>query len=74
MNKARPGFIYKKCMACRICIQACPFSCLESQRVNLDIYRKAYPELVRPEDCTGCGICAAQCPFSAIRMEKKNAD
>lgn len=68
MAKQYPNYDYVPCMACGICVQACPFSCLELCRTGLDSYRKAYPELVRREDCTGCGICASACPVDAIRM------
>ncbi len=68
MAQKYPTFDYGPCMACGICVQACPFSCLELRRTGLDSYRKAYPELARREDCTGCGICASSCPVDAIRM------
>lgn len=68
MAKQYPKFDYGPCMACGICVQACPFSCLELGRRGPDSYRKAYPELARREDCTGCGICASSCPVDSIRM------
>lgn len=68
MAKKFPTFDYGLCMACGICVQACPFSCLELRRTGLDVYRKAYPELARREDCTSCGICAFSCPVDAVRM------
>ncbi len=68
MARKKPSFDCALCMACRICVQSCPFSCLEADRTDVDRYRKAYPVLARPEDCTGCGICAAACPVDAISM------
>jgi NAD-dependent dihydropyrimidine dehydrogenase PreA subunit len=63
-----PSIDYKLCMACMVCITACPFSCLEAERKGIDAYGKAYPLLARPESCTGCGICAAACPIEVIKM------
>lgn len=68
MAKARPKVDYALCMACRACVQTCPFGCLEASRTGLDRYNKAYPELARPQDCTGCGLCAAACPIGVIEM------
>ncbi|MBI9107925.1 MAG: 4Fe-4S binding protein [Spirochaetales bacterium] len=67
-EKKIPLVDYKLCMACRVCITACPFSCLEADKTDIDSYRKAYPALVRPETCTGCGICAKSCPIDVIIM------
>ncbi|HSV55777.1 MAG TPA: 4Fe-4S binding protein [Magnetospirillaceae bacterium] len=68
MAGKRPAYDYGLCMACGICVQACPVSCLELRRTGLDAYRKAYPELARPDTCTSCGICADSCPVEAVRM------
>jgi NAD-dependent dihydropyrimidine dehydrogenase PreA subunit len=68
MARKRPEFDLKLCMACRACVQTCPFGCLEATRTGVDRYNKAYPELARPEDCTGCGLCAAACPISVVAM------
>ena len=67
-KKKTPSVDYKLCMACRVCISACPFSCLEAEKTDVDKYVKAYPMLVRPELCTGCGICARSCPVEVISM------
>lgn len=64
-----PSFDYKYCMACAACEPACPFGCIEMSAANLDRYRKAYPELAKPDSCTGCGLCAKACPVECIAME-----
>lgn len=67
-EKKTPKVDYSQCMACRACITACPFSCLDDVKTDVDKYVKAYPELVRPESCTGCGLCARACPIEVIQM------
>lgn len=67
-NKKIPRIDYSLCMACRVCVAGCPFSCLEETEKGRDRYGKVYPALARPEECTGCGLCAAACPVDAIRM------
>lgn len=68
-EKKRPVINYKKCVACRVCIQACPFSCLEASKIGIDKYNKAYPELDESRQCTGCGICETNCPIGVIEMK-----
>lgn len=68
MAKGQPVVDYKTCMACGICIQACPFSCLDLAKTDVDKYKKAYPELVDREGCTSCGLCDKSCPVSAITL------
>ncbi|WP_432667167.1 4Fe-4S binding protein [Wukongibacter baidiensis] len=68
MAKGKPVVDYKTCMACGICIQACPFSCLDSVKTDVDKYKKAYPYLVDKQRCTSCGLCDKACPVSAITL------
>lgn len=65
-----PAFDYKICIACGICVDACPVSVLELQKTDVDRFKKAYPEIAR-EGCLHCGICASSCPMGAITMAKK---
>lgn len=69
MAKKIPVVEYTLCAACGVCVQACPFSCLELSKVGIDRYNKAYPILVSPVTCTGCGICAKSCPVEVITMQ-----
>lgn len=65
--KQTPEFKYNVCIACGICVQACPVSCLSLSKTDVDKYKKAYPR--KEEDtCIGCGICARNCPMDAIEM------
>jgi len=68
MPKASPRVDYGTCMACLACVDACPFGCLEGSKTGIDRYRKAYPEMAKPEKCTGCGLCSTACPVVAIEM------
>jgi Pyruvate/2-oxoacid:ferredoxin oxidoreductase delta subunit len=73
MANKRPEFDYKVCMACAICAQSCPFSCINMSLLGVDRYRKAYPELTHANTCTGCGVCARDCPFDCIAMRDSEA-
>jgi electron transport complex protein RnfB len=59
---------YHDCMCCGVCVQACPFSCLELSKIDVDSLHKAYPALVPNHNCTGCGICANACPVDSIEI------
>lgn len=67
MPKKIPVSDYDLCIACGICVQACPVSSLELTKLGVDKLNKAYPEIAR-EGCIGCGICAKNCPLDAITV------
>jgi len=67
-EKRLPVVDYGRCVACGSCLPACPFSCLELSRTDLDADRTAFPELARVVDCTCCGLCARACPVDCISM------
>lgn len=63
----RPAFDLKACMACVICVDACPTGAIglgdpSARDPN------AYPELVDMKACIGCGFCAKECPVDAVSM------
>lgn len=64
----KPMVRYNRCMACGICVQACPFSCLDLSLLGKDKLNKAYPQLVFESRCTGCGICESACPLECIEL------
>jgi Na+-translocating ferredoxin:NAD+ oxidoreductase subunit B len=68
MAKKRPVFDYATCMACGVCDQACPLSCISLSKFDVNGDKKAYPVLLADPCCTGCSICQKACPVDAIEM------
>jgi formate hydrogenlyase subunit 6/NADH:ubiquinone oxidoreductase subunit I len=63
-----PEFLYDDCVACGICVQACPVSCIVLSKIDIDSYKTAYPELSE-RACIGCAQCEKSCPMNAIHMK-----
>jgi len=62
-----PVFDLKSCMACVICLDACPTGCLavgppQGKDPN------GYPRMEDLSSCLGCGLCMADCPADAITL------
>lgn len=68
-NKEYPSFDYDVCVACSVCVQICPVSCLELED---NILKKdkltAYPILTNQDKCISCNFCEQACPVEAIKM------
>lgn len=65
----KPIINYELCMACGICVQSCPISCLDlSHMEEGGLYRKLLPELLPGAECIGCGFCAKDCPIDVIEL------
>lgn len=64
-----PTFNYDLCVACGICVTACPVSALSLSLWNLDKWNKAFPAL-NGRTCITCGMCAKECPMGAIVCEE----
>jgi electron transport complex protein RnfB len=64
----KPAFDPVRCMACTICVEACPTGCidLKPDRGNRETIRRPY--LKNWRDCIACTFCAAECPVEAITM------
>jgi Pyruvate/2-oxoacid:ferredoxin oxidoreductase delta subunit len=64
-----PVFDYDICMACNICAELCPLTCIDMSKMGIGSLKKVYPILASPDTCTGCSICKNACPVDAITME-----
>ena len=51
-----------RCVACGVCMRACP-------RGALSIWRGCYAQ-VDEAKCVGCGLCAKACPAGCIALEE----
>jgi formate hydrogenlyase subunit 6/NADH:ubiquinone oxidoreductase subunit I len=67
-NRPIPAFIRKKCMACKICVDDCPVSCIGVEASGTVKDPHGYPFLEDETLCTHCGQCAENCPVAAIQM------
>jgi formate hydrogenlyase subunit 6/NADH:ubiquinone oxidoreductase subunit I len=64
-----PLFDYPICVACNMCAEMCPLTCIEMKKTGIDHLKKVYPLLTSPSCCTGCSICKNACPVEAISMK-----
>ena len=63
-----PAFKRKKCMACKICVDDCPVSCIGVEASGTAKDPHGYPFLDDDALCIHCGLCADNCPVEAIDM------
>ena len=63
-----PTFTRKKCMACKICVDDCPVSCIGVEERGTEKDPHGYPFLEDGDMCIHCGQCAENCPVEAIQM------
>jgi ferredoxin len=68
MEKGIAHVDYDTCMACGVCVTACPFSYLALTRIDTTMLHNAYPELIADHKCPGCGLCATACPVDSITI------
>ena len=65
----RPKVDVRLCIACSICVSACPTRALvmsgEPRKGGVD----PYPQWRDEKACIGCGFCAEECPVDAVGME-----
>lgn len=65
----KPEFILEACMACSICVDACPAGCLAMSDLPRTKGVDALPYLKYPKACIGCGLCSRECPLDIIVMK-----
>lgn len=63
---AKPKFLQKNCIGCKICLQVCPEGCISGSEKNTFTCDYSY--------CKGCGLCALICPKKDIAMVKEEED
>ncbi|SMD17328.1 electron transfer flavoprotein subunit alpha [Sporomusa malonica] len=51
--------VTNECVACSVCVTACPFGAIEMQENKANI----------TDACTACGACVENCPVGAIKRE-----
>ena len=54
----------KICVACGVCMKACP-------KGAISIHRGCHA-MVDEVKCVGCGLCARACPASCIAVKERN--
>lgn len=64
-TEVKPKFLQKNCIACNMCVLACPEECIKGEGKNTYICDFTY--------CKGCGVCAAICPKADIVMVKEDS-
>lgn len=64
--EARPKFLRKNCIGCKLCALTCPESCIEGEQENIYQCDFSY--------CKGCGLCAVICPKADIEMVKEESE
>lgn len=66
----KPDIFLKPCMACAVCVEACPVGCLAMSETPRNGGVDAYPYLRDEKACIGCSLCSKECPVDAILMRK----
>jgi ferredoxin len=64
----KPVFRLDACMACGMCMDACPVGCI-AMSASVPKDPNAYPLLKDPSLCIACGFCKNDCPVDAITMD-----
>ena len=68
-QKMNPRFDLEKCVACIVCVDACPAGTLDlAVRNSIRGFRR-YPVVLPDKHCIGCGNCVDQCPTGAVVLK-----
>jgi len=70
----KPVIIRAICSSCSICVDTCPFKCLDISNpadFPRDLASSAY--LKDDKACVGCNLCAEACPQEAIYLARPAA-
>jgi len=66
----KPKVLLKVCIACTVCVDACPVGCLAMSDIPRVKGVDAFPYLRDSRACIGCGFCSLTCPADALVMKK----
>jgi len=66
----KPDVALETCVACGLCIDACPVGCLAMSALPRSKGVDPFPYLENANACVGCGFCGQECPVDAITMKK----
>jgi NAD-dependent dihydropyrimidine dehydrogenase PreA subunit len=67
----KPIVIRSICSACGICIDMCPFDCLDlTEPEEFPRTIKSSARLIDEKACVGCSICSNACPQEAIYLAR----
>lgn len=64
----RPVFDLNRCIACTICVEACPTACLDLAMDRGTRATLRRPLLKNERHCIACTFCQQACPVDAISM------
>ncbi len=65
-SRFRATIEQESCSGCQTCVERCPFSAIELQKVPGSKKLKAQ---VIKEKCMGCGLCVIKCPTNSLTLE-----
>lgn len=63
-----PEWKARACLACNVCVEACPVGIIHTRLRNGKVGLARYPFLALEKNCLGCGLCADACPIEVISM------
>ena len=61
--------VLKDCLACNICVETCPFACLDILMPGPEDDKHSSAYLKDEKSCVACGLCERNCPIEKIVMK-----
>ncbi|MGQ4834399.1 MAG: FAD-dependent oxidoreductase [Candidatus Asgardarchaeia archaeon] len=84
IKRKEPTVDMDKCIQCNLCVDSCPVTVTEKDKIGREITRKAIYQVLQPvtkapyfvdlDNCTKCGECTKVCPTIAINLEPKEVE
>jgi Na+-translocating ferredoxin:NAD+ oxidoreductase subunit B len=59
-----------RCVSCNLCVEVCPFACLELELPATKIDKRPVPRLAHEKRCVSCRLCVDICPTVYLEMRK----